>query len=555
MIKSQTAKPCGVIFAAAHPGLWAGLCVAAGLFLSFYLGWSLTRDRLLGQAEDNAQMRVLALQGMLTTQRAVATVISSDTEVTRALLDPAIRPDVSRKLEQLRVETGSAVIYLLDASGTAVAASNWDGQESFIGRGYAFRDYFNLAVKDGTGYQFTSGVVTKRPGLHLSDRVEKDGVTLGVVVVKIEFAPLQAAWTAASDETVVTANDGQIVLSSDPSSLGQRESLSDVFEVSKPIQEMKGWTLRVGASRAVAAYAGLASATVFLSLSAAIGLIMLRIVQRRRRDAERLSEGMRHRQALERAVSERTAALTAEIEERTLAERRLAELQVNLIQANKLATLGQVTAGVAHEVNQPLAAIRLLADTSLALAGDGSPGLEKNLSKIIGMTQRIEKITSSLRRFARKSGGHVVPLRLMEALDNSLLLTSTSPQAKAVRVIIEPFDRDLTVLAEAVPLEQILVNLITNGYEALASTEDGEIRISVVIETNVVDVFVADNGPGLAPTIEKTLFQPFATSKAGGVGLGLVIARDIARNMGGDLDYVQKLGTGGACFQLRLRRP
>lgn len=555
MIKSQTAKPRGVIFATVHPGLWAGLCVAAGLFLSFYLGWSLTRDRLLGQAEDNAQMRVLALEGMLTTQRAVATVISSDTEVARALLDPAIRPEVSRKLEQLRMETGSAVIYLLDASGTAVAASNWDGQESFIGRGYAFRDYFNLALKDGTGYQFTSGVVTKRPGLHLSDRVEKDGVTLGVVVVKIEFAPLQAAWAAASDETVVTANDGQIVLSSDPSSLGQRESLSDVFEVSKPIEEMKGWTLRVGASRAMAVYAGLASATVFLSLSAAIGLIVLRIVQRRRRDAERLSEGMRHRQALERAVSERTAALTAEIEERALAERRLAELQVNLIQANKLATLGQVTAGVAHEVNQPLAAIRLLADTSLALASCGSPGLEKNLSKIIGMTQRIEKITSSLRRFVRKSGGHVVPLRLMEALDNSLLLTSTSAQAKAARVIIEPFDRDLIVLAEAVPLEQILVNLITNGYEALASTEDGEIRISVVIETNAVDVFVADNGPGLAPTVEKTLFQPFATSKAGGVGLGLVIARDIARNMGGDLDYVQKLGTGGACFQLRLRRP
>lgn len=543
------------ILRAIDPAVWIGLALAAGLLTSFYLGWSLTRDRLMAQADDNAQMRVLALEGMLATQRAVAAVISSDAQVASALVDTAGRPEVSRKLEQLRAETGSAVIYLLDRTGEAVAASNWEGDESFIGREYAFRDYFSLAARHGVGYQFTDGIVTKRPGLHLSNRVEKDGENIGVVVVKIEFAPLQAAWAASADETIVTDGNGRVVISSDPASLGQAPQLRDALTISKPIRELEGWTLRVGVSSQVAINVGLATMLVFLSVVTAIGLIVLRIIQTRRRDSRRLAEEMRHRDALERAVSDRTAELTAEIHERALAERRLAELQANLIQANKLATLGQVTAGVAHEVNQPLAAIRLLADNSATLSRDASAELGSNLSAIVRMTERIEKITASLRRFARKAGGQLAPLRVEEAIDNSILLTSTNPQARTVRLIIEPFDRNLTVLAEAVPLEQILVNLIHNAYEALTSTAHAEIRISVVAEAGFVDFFVSDNGPGLAPAIMEKLFEPFTTSKPHGVGLGLVISRDIARNFGGDLHIVPETGTGGARFRLRLCRP
>lgn len=533
-----------------------GLGLAVGLVLSFYLGWSLARDRLVDQADDNAQMRALALEGMLATQRAVATVISGDAQVSGTLVNAVGRAEVSRKLEQLRRETGSAVIYLLDRDGTAVAASNWEGDESFIGVEYAFRDYFNLAVSNGVGYQFTSGVVTKRPGLHLSNSVERDGKPVGVVVVKIEFDQLQALWAASSDETIVTDANGRAVISSNPDYVTNPERWGyGAFTASKIIGDLDGWTLRVGVSQRVALSAGIVAMIVFLSIATATGLILMRIRQARRKDALRLQQELRHRDALERAVDERTAELTAEIGERTSAERRLAELQSKLIQANKLATLGQVTAGVAHEVNQPLAAIRLLADNSLVLSREGPSDLGRNLSMIIRMTERIELITASLRRFARKAGGHLAPLRIDEAIDNSVLLTSTNPQTRTVRLIVEPFDRNLTVLAEAVPLEQILVNLIHNAYEALTDTDNGEIRIVVMTEVNFVELFVSDNGPGLAEAIAANLFEPFTTSKPQGVGLGLVIARDIARNFSGDLHFVSGSGAKGARFRLRLNRP
>ena len=229
-------------------------------------------------------------------------------------------------------------------------------------------------------------------------------------------------------------------------------------------------------------------------------------------------------------------------------------MQADLVQANKLATLGQVTAGLAHEVNQPLATIRLLAENALALQNTASAEVTGNLGKIVQMSERIGQITTHLRGFARKATGQVGVVSVKDAIDASVMLTASRSRGEAARLVIEGADPGLFVQAEAVRLEQVLVNLIQNAQEALAGRPDPEIRITVASDPTHVTISVADNGPGLRPDIAAQLFTPFATSKPDGLGLGLVIAQDIIRDLGNELTADPALPGQGATFRIRLTR-
>ncbi|WP_223252065.1 sensor histidine kinase [Paracoccus mutanolyticus] len=225
-----------------------------------------------------------------------------------------------------------------------------------------------------------------------------------------------------------------------------------------------------------------------------------------------------------------------------------------MVQANKLAALGQITAGVAHEVNQPLAAIRLMAENGAALLPrDAAPEVAGNLSSILRMTDRIARITDQLRGFARKATGQVGPVSLKEAVDAALLLTASRRTAQRIALDLPAIDPGLRVMAETVRLEQILVNLLQNAQEALADTPDPRIALSVEPGPNSVRISLSDNGPGIAPEARAQLFTPFATSKPKGLGLGLVISQEIARDFGGSLRAGPATGQG-ASFVLELPR-
>ncbi|WP_233253518.1 sensor histidine kinase, partial [Paracoccus binzhouensis] len=275
----------------------------------------------------------------------------------------------------------------------------------------------------------------------------------------------------------------------------------------------------------------------------------------RTRAARRAEAERRYRADLERAVEARTRDLTAEMRERRAAEQRLAQLQGEMVQANKLATLGQITAGVAHEVNTPLATIRLLAENGQQLIPPGAPPeVSENLGRILRMSDRIAQITTELRSFARKATGEIGPVPLKEALDAALLLVASRRRAEGIRMVLPQIPPDLAVRGETVRLEQILVNLVQNAQEALSGRPDAELRIALSQRDGMVRLTVSDNGPGLAPDIAATLFTPFATSKPQGLGLGLVISHEIARDFGGSLTAEPPQPGRGASFHLDLPR-
>lgn len=516
------------------------------LILTFHLARGAALARLDDQARAAAAARVQALESVLATQRAVATILSDDGLVQSALSDPALSAQdaVSRKLDRLRDETGSTVIYLLDATGLAVAASNWDEVASFVGEDYSFRDYYTRAMAQGTALQFALGSVSHRPGLYLSHDVQADGSVLGVVVVKKEFGALEALWAESPDATHVTDADGQVVISSDAADrFAPLAAEPGMVSVTLPVPAAPGWALRLATSAAPAWQAGALAAGAMLGLQVLLaGLAM------------RAATATRYRADLERAVADRTRDLTAEMAERRAAEERLARLQTDLVQANKLATLGQVTAGVAHEVNQPLATIRLLAENGIALMPAAPDETRANLSQIVRMTERIAQITTHLRGFARKATGQTGAVPVAETIEASVLLTASRRRSRGARLVIDPGPPGLQVRAEAVRLEQVLVNLIQNAQDACEASPAPEIRVTAQSVGAQVEITVSDNGPGLTPEVRAQLFTPFATSKPDGLGLGLVIAQDIARDLGGELSADPASPGEGATFRLTLVR-
>ncbi len=522
--------------------------------------WHLTRTaamaRLTQEAAAIAQTRVLALDSVLDRQRAVAVVLSVDQQVIATLRDGRISdPEVSAKLDLLRAETQSSVIYLMDAQGRAVAASNWDQPTSFVGHDYGFRDYFRQAMQNGTGQEYALGTVSGRHGLYLAHDIRDEGRPIGVIVVKIEFDQLERAWARDSDATFVMGGDDRVLISSRPELRFQPLPTSRGVLTTRAPLRRSDWQLVVqtstaGPRRLAALAAGTALLVVMLG-----GIMAALIAARMRRAARQARAQAAYRADLEQAVQARTRDLSDEMRERKAAEQRLIRLQSDLVQANKLATLGQITAGVAHELNQPLATIRLLAQNGQALLpAHAAQATGDNLTRIIGMTDRIATITDRLRGFSRKATGAMQAVLLQGSIQASLMLTASRRRANAMRFDLPDLPDDLFVHAESVRLEQILVNLLTNAHDAQHDRPDPWIRLRANWDAATVTLTITDNGPGLDADGAARLFTPFATDKPQGMGLGLVISRDIARDFGGDLTLDPATPGQGATFRLTLRR-
>ena len=529
---------------------------------AYHLAYDRALEGLTQDVRTSAQLRASALQSEIDKQRAVPAVLASDSGVRAVLEDPKrSRLDlISAKLESLRHETHGAVIYLLDKNGIAVAASNWNQPESFVGSAYGFRRYFTDAVRQTEAAEFALGTVSRRPGLFLSHSVVTEGRVIGVVVVKLEFDTLESDWARLRDTAFVTDSRHQVIVTAQDAWRFKNPPAAapDQVSLALDVKGMTGWQLNVYRSAEAARHAGLAAAAILLLLEVLLAGPILWAWRRRENLRLKAQSDQAYLTRLERDVGDRTHALryandklSEEIEERRNAQTRLNELQADLVQANKLAQLGQITAGVAHEINQPLATIRVLADN--ALSGLKPAAIQTNLETIVRMSERIGHITGELRAFSRKATGESQPTSVSEAVEGSILLTHSRLKSHKVRFQRPKIDASLKVWGERVRLEQVLVNLLQNAFEAVESVASPTVTLRLEDQGDTLRLIIEDNGPGLPETIKKALFIPFKTTKPKGLGLGLVIARDIVSDFGGELMADSDVAQG-ARFVVSLRK-
>ncbi|MEC5164234.1 ATP-binding protein [Janthinobacterium sp. CG_S6] len=610
--KFLPARP--VLIAAAWIGVF-GLSVAAVCF-SYSWSKRIGYAQLGETAAHRLDLYATGLESELGKHEYLPGVLALDQAVLALLAapdDPQLLEQANQRLANVNVRAGSLATLVMDKDGLVRAASNWYQSDSAVGKDLSKQPYFADAVRNGQAHFFARGAARDAPEYYFAQPVLREGALLGVVVVKISLEPIESTWIASASQTnpeiflVLDEND-VIIIASAPDWKNQKTNLLSLMlrarRENEPPTELivpfnmasmeilehgshvlgppaprqasprklyttqersmlrQGWRMVTLSDAGSVIVNARQTAFGVGVLSAFIGLLGVYLAQRRSALASRL----RAREALQQAhdelelrIARRTAELhqmnqelLREIGERKRAEQVLRESQDDLLHASRLAVLGQISAGVTHEINQPLTALRSLSyNTRLLLTRGETERVDKNLQSIADLAERMGRLTEQLKSFARKAPPMLGPVLLAKAVENTLLLLENRIRTEEVALQVD-IDGALLALCDANRLEQVLINLCANALDAMSAAPAKTLAIAVWRADGRAWVRVGDSGPGIPPEVMGRLFEPFFSTKLSGqgLGLGLAISADIVREFGGAL-LAHNLA-GGAAFEFDL---
>jgi len=504
-------------------------------------------------------------------------------------LDPKVLNRVNHYLKNVGEAADASILYVVTKDGLAIASSDWDNERSLIGNNYGFRPYFFNAMKNQEARYFAIGVTTNEAGYFIAQPIIVNEQTYGVAVVKIGMQNLQNQWNKDPDQWLLLDQHGVIILASDNGvryqtapSLSEsdrqlfaqqrkyadypltplfglqqaRDNTANTFDqngkqflVNETHLEKLNWDLLYLSNTVSVRRTGLLTfLTVALTYGiAALSLLYLR-ERRRKVHLGRIADEAQRVQSLNDQLHD-------EIVERKRAETNLRDAQSELIQASKLAALGQMSAAIAHEVNQPLSALRTYsASTRLLIERERHDEAIQNLEAIESVTQRMANLTGDLKVFARKSDSQQELVALVECLKPVIEQHKVSLQSETTSICFSYQDQEIYVKGNRARIEQVVSNLIRNAVDATQDVDKGRIEIELKKSDDTVIVQVIDNGSGMDSNNLGHVFDPFFTTKpvGQGLGLGLAISHGIVEEMNGQLRARNRDMETGAVFELRL---
>jgi two-component system, NtrC family, C4-dicarboxylate transport sensor histidine kinase DctB len=579
------------------------VCAASFAYIGLQAATRIAMSEGRARVAATLSLTLQALDGHLRRFETIPDLLA-DNDAVRAVLDapgdPMSKMALNRWLAQKSLQLDALDIYVMTPDGVTIAASNHDRPASFIGQNFSYRPYFQTALAGKKGRFYAVGTTSGVRGYYFAAPVRnRVGGVAGVIAVKIGLDAIEAEWRLQESQIIVTDPEGIIFLSSDPSWLykallpltadrldrtiqsrryadllpteieNSRSTVGRVATIYLPDAEGNrrqyvidgavlprvDWKVQVlQDSRPMHAQARLAVLAGMLFLGSLIA-VFAGMLQRRMRLAERFALQEQAKAELEHRVEKRTADLArvnrlieAEITERRNAEAELRRTQSDLVQAGKLAALGQMSAALSHEINQPLAAARNYADSATILIDRGDTARAKdNIGQIMSLIDRMAAIARHLRHVARKPDTQLQDIALSAAVAEALAMIA--PRLAGAKVTVALPDDLPLVQGGPVRLQQVLVNLLTNAADAVDGCADPQIEIAASVAAGRVQLSVHDNGPGVAPAIADRIFDPFFTTKGvgSGLGLGLSITYNIMKDFGGDL-RVTNAADGGAVF-------
>lgn len=558
--------------------------VAGGFALAVYsLAYRANLNQLQRTGTVQLEQAADRLLGQLAPFQQLPNLLVRHPTVVDVLKDPSTVNDANNFLANTALTVGADAIFVLNTRGRVVAASDFERPYTELGREWGNPEFVRRALSGALGFERG---IDRRTGARdfFVSRGVIDGVAppIGAIVIRVDVAQLEFEWEG--DQAVIAFFDSanivfvtnRVELRSNAAGTDLRRHPRDAFyggvkiadfpfsAAGRDVSGVVGQSLLAGVLPAnalvlsehmprvdltaqifldvqEAAQNARVLAYLSLALMASAGAVLIALNQRRRRLSDRLQVEESANVRLEARVEERTAQLQA--------------AQDQLVQAGKLSALGQMSAGISHEVNQPLAAIRNFAANGVKLIErDRLDEASDNLGLITQQVDRINRIIKNLRGFARNEVEVAEPVDLNVVLTDAKRLADKRLRDEGVTLNYAPAGQAVMVMGGPVRLQQVIVNLMNNAMDAMAEGDEKQLSLSVEQQADTVRLRVADTGAGLADP--ERVFEPFYTTKdvgaSKGLGLGLSISYGIIGSFGGQLSC-RNLDRG-AEFCVELRR-
>ncbi len=478
----------------------------------------------------------------------------------------------TQRLISYNEDIGTKEIFLLDKDGRTVASSNRNNLGEFL----SDKPVYVAALRSNdtvfTNFENNSG----GRSYYFSRRLLSDKNTVGIIAVEVGLGNLFDTWANNDATLIVTNSEGTILLSnlrqfenqtlsealSNKPVLSTMEralratgewsgSVADAYIREQPLFRIDakvpfhGWNIVY-----LASYENIRARVNGILAFEVMGYAMLfallfYIMSKR---ALKKSFAYQAESAELRTLNEQ---LTLEISQREEAERNLQVAEQSLAQSSKLAALGEMSAAVSHELNQPLAAMRTyLAGAKLLLKRHRPEEAIGSFQRIDDLIGRMGAITKQLKSYARKGSDELHPLDLRAAVHGSLSMMSPQLNQLEIEITETMPNEPVMVMGDEVRLEQVIVNLLRNAIDAMKVQNDRHLDI-LLVAGEVAKLSIKDNGTGIENL--DSLFEPFYTTKQAGdgVGLGLAISSGIANDLGGRL-LARNIKPHGAVFEFQL---
>jgi len=535
----------------------------------------LLTDRFTENTRNRAELRLVLYSGNLLSElrqnAIVPQLLARDPALIRALSTDDYAQSTQRLISFLS-EIGAASLTLLDKDGRTVATT----ERSSLGKSLKQEPYFVDALRSRDTVFKVLRQESGQYNFYYSRRIDTQNEVLGVILVEVDLRKYERAWAGISDAVMVTDSEGQIILATEPRWRGvtegdalRREPANSAIQ--RAIQATADWTAlppdayvrgeavmrvegrvafrgwRIASFTTYAAVRDKVNGYLALEIMGFAILLALAFYFLNRRTAVRMVLFQRESAEL-RALN---ARLQREIAERRRVQENLAVAEQTLQQSSKLAALGEMSAAVSHELNQPLAAMKTyLAGARLLLTRNRPDEALSSFQRIDDLIERMGAITKQLKSYARRSGDTFEPVNMGDALASALAMMEPQLRLRKIKIDRTLPSEPVMIMGDRVRVEQVMINLLRNAMDATENVKDATIGILLAAGETAI-LTVRDNGTGIVNF--ENIFEPFYTTKlpGDGVGLGLAISSGIVNDLGGRLTARNAID-GGAVFEMQL---